>query len=140
MKLVNKDYKDKFMKKLNFVIFLFIILLFCVIRFEYSKYSLKKELMRDWEVNNVNQSKYYEKELDFSDKTINYKYVSKDADIVENIDTFTYKVISSDEIKIDGKGKYKIEFNDDKNIMTVKPGIIENTDFEFWYNNDEVKN
>lgn len=126
------------MKKLNFAIIIIIIFSFCVIRFEFSKYSLKKELMRDWEINNVNQTKYYEKKLDFSEKTIDYKYVSKDADIVENIDSFTYNVISSDEIKIDGKGKYKIEFNADKNIMTVKPGIIENTDFEFWYNNDEV--
>ena len=136
-----KEYNLFFLKRNKKIISVFVSLLILIIFFlilssGISKSKLKKELKRGWETYNVNQMRYYEMKLDFKDDTIEYKYISKDSDISETIDTFEYKVISSDEIEIKGKGKYKIEFNDVKNIMTVTPGIIENTELELWYNND----
>lgn len=131
-KVVNRIINNP--KRLVCFLVLLVLLLMTLSKL-FGMISLRNELMRGWSTTETVKGKFYEMVLDFDKDIITYTYDCKDSDVNETITEYSYKVISENEIKIEGrKETFKIEFNDERNLMTVSPGIITGKEFEFWHN------
>ncbi len=97
------------------------------------KENLRNELMRDWSRVEEDNGSYYTLVLDFSEDEIEYDFDSLYVDT--NIATYKYTVVSSNQFKVDGRSTvYTVEFNDDKEMMTVTPALTSTDDYEYWFN------
>ena len=74
-------------------------------------------------------------ELDFSKDKIEYNFISGYSWLNSTIADYDYKIISPSKIKIKGK-TYKIEFNEDKTMMTITPALTSADSSEDWFNVD----
>lgn len=104
---------------------------------EIGKANLKKELLRDW----IDLDGNIIKVLDFSDNKVEYRLETGYSWMDTTIGKYEYKVVNSDTIKIkmfsDKYETYKIEFNDDRNMITVTPAITSIDSTEHWFNFDD---
>lgn len=104
---------------------------------EIGKANLKKELLRDW----MDLDDSIIKVLDFSDDKVEYRLETGYSWMDTTIGKYDYKVVNSDTIKIkifgDKYETYKIEFNDDRNMITVTPAITSIDSTEHWFNFDD---
>lgn len=101
--------------------------------------NLKKQLLRDWERVESTGSTYYTLGLDFSGNEIDYTFDSSYSWLDSTIATYEYKVISGDKIKVKRYGSwdtFKVEFNEDKEMMIITPAVTSTDDEEYWYNFD----
>ena len=102
--------------------------------------NLKKELMRDWQTVEGDDGAYILCILDFSENEIEYKLETGYAWMDMTVDTYEYKVISGNKIKVKMYGDdwetVTVEFNDDKSMMTVSPALTSVDDEEHWFNLD----
>lgn len=137
--------KNKTTKKLNFsfvknklfiipcMVVIVAIIIFLII-FNMGKSNLSSNLLRDWtRVETGDSGSTYELELDFSKDKIEYNFISGYSWLNSTIADYEYKVISPSKIKIKDK-TYKIEFNDDKTMMTITPALTSTDDSENWFN------
>lgn len=100
-----------------------------------AKANLKEQLLRDWTRVESESGTYYTLGLDFYNDKFKYTFESLYFD--EVIATFSYEIISGNEIRIDNRSTtYTIEFNDDKTMMIVTPAITSVDSKEYWYNFD----
>ncbi len=96
------------------------------------KASLHKQLMRDWERTESTDGLYYTLQLDFSEDEIGYNFDSLYYD--DQLATFNYQVVSGNKFKIDGRDDvFKVEFNDDKTMMTITPALTSTDASENWF-------
>lgn len=104
---------------------------------EMGKASLKKELLRDW----MDIDDGIIKVLDFSDNKVEYRLETGYSWMDMTVGKYDYKVVSKNKIKINMFGDkyetYTIEFNDDKNMITVTPAITSVDSKENWFNLDD---
>ncbi len=104
---------------------------------ETGKASLKKELLRDW----VYTDGSILKVLDFSDDEVEYRLETGYSWMDTTLGTYDYKIVSRNKIKIkmygDKYNTYTIEFNDDRNMITVTPAITSTDSEENWFNFDD---
>lgn len=100
---------------------------------EEAKELLQDRLLYDWSRVESKDSLYYNLVLDFSYSTITYDFESTYYD--SNLYTYTYEVVSGDQIKVDGS-LYTIEFNDDVTMMTITPALTSTDASENWFNLD----
>lgn len=102
--------------------------------------NLKKELKRDWSSIEGEDGAYIICILDFSDDEIEYRIETGYAWMDTTIATFDYKVISGNKIKVSRHGNdwdtINVEFNEDKSMMIVKPGLTSIDSVEYWFNWD----
>lgn len=102
--------------------------------------NLKKELMRDWQTVEGEDGSYILCILDFSEDEIEYKLETGYAWMDMTVDTYDYKVISGNKIKVNMYGDdwetVTVEFNEDKTMMTVSPALTSVDDEEQWFNFD----
>lgn len=102
--------------------------------------NLKKELMRDWQTIEGEDGAYILCILDFSEDEIEYKLETGYAWMDMTVDTYEYKVISGNKIKVKMYGDdwetVTVEFNDEKSMMTVSPALTSVDDEEQWFNFD----
>ncbi len=102
--------------------------------------NLKKELMRDWQTVEGEDGSYIFCILDFSEDEIEYKLETGYAWMDMTVDTYEYKVISGNKIKVKMYGDdwetVTVKFNDDKSMMTVSPALTSVDDEEQWFNFD----
>lgn len=124
-------------KKIIFNIVLVVAIIFgiFVAYNEIGKANLKKNLKKEWSRSGGSYSTLV---LDFDDDEIDYNFESGIAWLNSTIETYDYKVISSNKIKVKHKGyNYEttvtIEFNDDKTMMTMTPAITSTDSSEKWF-------
>lgn len=134
--MLNMQMSNKANKTKKLWIFLLLIpiaaLVIFLIIFNIGKMNLKNLLLKDWSRVEGEGSSLYVLELDFSNNEFDYNF--KGIFTKDTIATFQYKVISPNSIKINGRNEvYKIEFNKDKTMMTVKPAITSTDSFEYWF-------
>lgn len=102
--------------------------------------NLKKELMRDWQTVEGDDGAYILCILDFSEDEIEYKLETGYAWMDMTVDTYEYKVISGNKIKVKMYGDdwetVTVEFNEEKSMMTVSPALTSVDDEEQWFNFD----
>ena len=102
--------------------------------------NLKKELMRDWQTVEGEDGAYILYILDFSEDEIEYKLETGYAWMDMTVDTYEYKVISGNKIKVkmyrDDWETVNVEFNEEKSMMTVSPALTSVDDEEQWFNFD----
>ncbi len=104
------------------------------------KNSLHDELMRDWSRTEVDNDSYFTLELDFSEDECEYKFESYFFD--ETLSTFDYEIVSPDTVIFYYDGNHSngkevtIEFDDEKEMMTMTPAITSTDSCEYWYNFD----
>lgn len=141
-KAINKDKSNKkinisFIKNKLFVIPCIIIIIAIVIHiviFNIGKSNLSSNLLRDWtRVETGDSGSMYELELDFSKDNIEYNFISGYSWLNSTIADYEYKIVSPSKIKIKDK-TYKIEFNEDKTMMTITPALTSTDDSENWFN------
>lgn len=117
-----------------FIIVIIIVLVYGIV-FNIGKSNLSNELIKDWSrVETGDSGNLYKVELDFSKDKIDYNFISSYAFLNSTLTTFEYKVVSPSKIKIKDK-TYKIEFNEDKTMMTITPALTSTDDSEDWYYN-----
>lgn len=110
-----------------------IIVLGYAIQFNIGKANLLNELIKNWSrIETGDSGTLYEVELDFSKDKIDYNFISSYAFLNGTLTTYEYEVISPNEIKIKDK-TYKIEFNEDKTMMTITPALTRVEDSEDWF-------
>ncbi len=107
-------------------------IVFLIIFFN-SKKELEAQLLRDWSRVEYSDSTYYTLELDFTNSTIEYNFISTYSFLNTTIETYDYEVISGNKILVDGYREFTIELNDDKTMMTMTPAITNTDSLEFWY-------
>ena len=93
--------------------------------------ALKNELLRDWQRVESNDGTYYTLVLDFSTSDIDYNF--KSTYVNETIKTYTYTVIGSNKIMVNGN-TYTIKVNDAKTMMTITPALTSTDSSENWFN------
>lgn len=102
--------------------------------------NLKKELMRDWQTVEGEDGANILCILDFSEDEIEYKLETGYAWMDMTVDTYEYKVISGNKIKVKMYGDdwetVTVEFNEEKSMMTVSPALTSVDDEEQWFNFD----
>lgn len=102
--------------------------------------KLKKELLRDWMDISGDDGSYIMKVLDFSDDEVEYRLETGYSWLDTTLGTYDYKVVSGNRVKIkrfgDDYETFKIEFNDEKSMMTVTPAITSVDESENWFNLD----
>ena len=94
--------------------------------------NLKKILMKEWYASSDSIIQVLEFDDDEAEYRLETGYLWMDTTLF----TEDYKVISGDTFKIQRFGDewetYKVEFNDDKTIMTVSPAITSTDSTETW--------
>lgn len=142
-KAINKDKSNNkinisFIKNKLFVIpciLIIIAIVIYIVIFNIGKSSLSNNLLRDWtRVETGDNGSMYELELDFSIDKIEYNFISGYSWLNSTIADYEYKIVSPSKIKIKDK-TYKIEFNEDKTMMTITPALTSTDDSENWFNN-----
>lgn len=102
------------------------------------KANLHNQLQRDWSRTEHSDSSYYTLVLDFDEDTIEYNFDSTYDWIDTTIATYKYKVISSNKIEITRDSGItsviEIEFNDDKDMLTMTPALTSVDSSENWFN------
>lgn len=103
--------------------------------FEVGKANLKRELMGEWNVVESGEGGYYMLELDFSEDTIEYNFLSEYSFLNTTIATLDYRVVAPNKIRIKeyGDNPITISFNDDKSMMIVSPAITDTKSVEYWF-------
>lgn len=102
--------------------------------------KLKKELLRDWTRVEGSAGSYYTLELDFSEDRIEYNFDSGFAFLDSTLATYDYKVVSPNKIKVEYglvEVEIKVEFDDDKEMMTFTPALTSPDKEENWFHFDE---
>ena len=99
----------------------------------FGKGDLQKQLLRDWSrVEKSGGSSYYTLVLDFDEDEIEYSF---DGTYVNDvISDYDYEIISKDTILVNGYKEIKIEFNDEKTMMTFTPALTSADSSENWFN------
>ncbi len=102
---------------------------------EVGKANLKRELMGEWSTVESGEGGYYMLELDFSEDTIEYNFLSEYSFLNTTIATLDYRVVAPNKIKIKeyGDDPITISFNDDKSMMIVSPAITDTKSVEYWF-------
>ena len=103
------------------------------------KAELKKLLLKDWSRIETSDTTTFQLELDFSEDEIEYNFNSSYAFLNSKIATYDYDVIGKDTIKVTSSSVerlIKIEFNDDKDMMTMTPALTSTDDSENWFFHD----
>ena len=121
-----------FGKAKNIIILCLVVILAILGINEIQKNNLKKELVREWMASGDSIIKV----LDFSDKEVEYRLETGYAWMDTTVDNYKYKIISGNKIKLLYGTKWrtiKVEFNADKNILTVTPAITSTDDEENWF-------
>lgn len=114
------------------IIVIIIVLVYSIV-FNIGKSNLSNELIKDWSsVETGDSGTLYNVELEFSKDKIDYNFISSYAFLNNTFKTFEYKVVSPSKIK---DKTYKIEFNEDKTMMTITPALTSTDDSEDWYYN-----
>jgi len=119
------------------IVLLFVIAVFAVNAIRIS--NLKKELMRDWQNVEGENSSYILCVLDFSEDEIEYRVETGYSWMDTTIGTYEYKVINGNTIKVKQYGEWEkitVKFNDDKTIMTLTPALTSADDKEEWFDLD----
>lgn len=97
------------------------------------KGDLEKQLLRDWSrVEKTGSSSYYTLVLDFDEDEIEYSFDGTYVDDI--ISDYDYEIISKDTILVNGYKEIKIEFNDEKTMMTFTPALTSTDSSENWFN------
>jgi len=124
-------------KKIVIIISFIILILIISVGYFYSeRQKFKKLLLKDWQrVEKGSSGSYYTLELDFDETTINYNFNSVYSWLNSTLKKYDYKVINSHKLVIDDK-KYKIEFNEDKTMMTITPSLTDLKEKEYWFNHN----
>lgn len=132
----SKSSKLSILKRKQIIIPCIIVIIIALVYgivFNIGKSNLSNELIRDWSrVETGDNGTLYKVELDFSKDKIDYNFISSYAFLNSTLTTFEYKVVSPSKIKIKDK-TYKIEFNEDKTMMTITPALTSTDDSEDWY-------
>lgn len=110
--------------------------IFCGVA-EMEKANLKKELSGEW--------KYVYKEiikvLDFSDGQVEYRLETGYSWLDKTLAQGKYKVVGKNKIKMNITGDkyetYTVQFNDDKDVLTVTPAVTNTDEEEVWYSLDK---
>ena len=130
-------HKKKIISTISAIIAIFIV---AFVINSIQKSNLKKQLMRDWEDIEGDNGSYILCILDFSDDEIKYRIETGYKWMDTTIATYNYKVISGNKIKVNRFGDnwetVKIEFDDDKTMMTVTPALTSMDAEEQWFNFD----
>lgn len=128
-----------FIKKKLFIIPCVVIIVAFIIYliiFNIGKSNLSSNLLSDWyRVETRDSGSIYKLELDFSKDKIEYNFISGYSWLNSTIADYDYKIISPSKIKIKDK-TYKIEFNEDKTMMTITPALTSADSSEDWFNVD----
>lgn len=102
--------------------------------------KLKKELKRDWMDITGEDGVYLIKILDFSDDEVEYRIETGYLWMDTTLGTYDYKVVSGNKVKINQFGDsyktYKIEFNEEKSMMTITSALTSTDAREYWFNLD----
>ena len=102
--------------------------------------NLKKELLRDWSTVKGENGVYILCILDFSEDEIEYRLETEYSWMDTTVDTFPYKVISGNKIKVNTYGDnwktVTVTFNKEKTIMTLEPALIRIANKEQWFHVD----
>lgn len=95
--------------------------------------NLKKTLEKEWYTS-------YEsilQVLEFDDDEVEYRLETAFSWLNSTLFKGRYKVVSGNKIKIENDDDkwdtYKVEFNDDKTVMTISPAITDSDSSEMWY-------
>lgn len=99
------------------------------------KANLKKALVKEWYALEDSIIKV----LDIEDDEIEYCLETGYSWLNTTIGSYDWKVVSGSKIKIKMYGEYKtykIELNDDKDVLTVTPAITSTDSSETWYHID----
>ena len=102
------------------------------------KAKLQEELLRGWSrVEQGNSGTYYELELDFGKKSVDYNFHSNLAWLDTTIATFDYRVVSGSKIEIlDYHKEFEIEINKERTCIKITPSLTDSNAYEFWYHFD----
>lgn len=104
-----------------------------MISFYIGKNNLANNIIKDWSRFETGDSdSLYKLELDFSQDEIDYNFISSYSFLNTTLATFEYKVVSPSEIEVNNT-KYKIEFDDDKTMMTITPALTSTDSSEYWF-------
>lgn len=113
------------------------LVIFCGVT-EMEKANLKKELSGEWKY--VYEEKII-KVLDFSDGQVEYRLETGYSWLDTTVTQGNYKVVGKNKIKMNITGDkyetYTIQFNDDKDVLTVTPAITNSDQEEVWYSLDK---
>ena len=103
---------------------------------EIGRESLKDEFLRDWSRVEEDNGSYYTLELDFSDDEIEYNFDSFYVD--DTINTYEYTILTGNKFMVEGRSTiYTVEFNDEKDMMTITPALTSADEYENWFHFDE---
>lgn len=105
---------------------------------EIGKANLKRNLMKDWSRAESDNGTYYELVLDFFDYKIDYNYECGIPWVDSTLNTYSYEVISPNQIKVTPKGyTYEriitIKFNEEMTMMTMTPALTSMDSSENWF-------
>lgn len=104
---------------------------------EVTKANLKKTLIKEWY--DVNDSII--KVLDVGEDNMEYRLETGYSWMDTSLGNYEWKPISGNKIKIkrfnDKYETYTIEFNDDKDVLTISPAITSADSSETWYHIDQ---
>lgn len=126
-------------KKIKIVVFSILAVIAIIYFYNYIQASaLQKELLRDWSTIEGSNGVYIDRILDFSEDEIEYRVETGYAWMDTTIATLPYKVISGNKIKVnsieDKWEKITVEFDEEKEMMILSPGITSMDDRELWFN------
>lgn len=98
------------------------------------KETLKNQLLKDWQTTSIENGLLFTSILDFRVAEVDYNFKSLLSE--GNIARMDYRIVSPHEIDVDQSGTfytYQIEFNEEKTMMTITPGLTSGEEFERWY-------
>ena len=120
---------------IGIIVVLGILAVLCTMHFMQVS-ELKKQLVREWLRVEGEEDSSILCILDFTEDEIEYRVETGYAWIDTTIDTFKYKVVSGNKMKVLSNGKWKtitVEFNEDRIKMKITPALTSMEESESWF-------